>query len=306
MLTSKSHLLKKGITLENKLLLGKEVANHTVLELHDIILSLKNSGIVPKLAAILIGDNPASKIYVNSKAKFFANNGCDSETFKFGANVSQDEVLDRIEKLNNDESVHGILVQLPLPDKFDNEKVLSAISTNKDVDGFHPYNVGRLFSGSPDFIPCTPHGIIKILDFYNIETSGKNCVVIGRSNIVGKPMFALLSQKFNRGNCTVTMCHSRTKNLSFYTANADIIVSAIGVPNFLSSEMIKEGAIVIDVGINRVDDKTAKKGYRIVGDVDLDSMIDKVSYITPVPGGVGPMTIAMLLYNTVMSAQSKY
>ena len=306
MLTSKSHLLKKEITLENKLLLGKEVANHTVLELDKIIQNLKASGIIPKLAAILIGENPASQIYVNSKAKFFAKNGCDSQTFKFDSNVSQSKILNCINNLNNDESIHGILVQLPLPEQFDNEKVLSAISINKDVDGFHPYNVGKLFSGDPNFIPCTPHGIIKILDFYNIETSGKNCVVIGRSNIVGKPMFALLSQKFDKGNSTVTMCHSRTKDLKSYTANADIIISAIGVPNFLSSEMIKKGVVVIDVGINRIDDKTVKKGYRIVGDVDLDSMIDKVSYITPVPGGVGPMTIAMLLYNTVMSAQSKY
>lgn len=306
MLTSKSHLLKKEITLGNKLLLGKEVANHTVLELDKIIQNLKTSGIIPKLAAILIGDNPASQIYVNSKAKFFAKNGCDSQTFKFDSNVSQSKILNCINNLNNDESIHGILVQLPLPEQFDNEKVLSAISINKDVDGFHPYNVGKLFSGDPNFIPCTPHGIIKILDFYNIETSGKNCVVIGRSNIVGKPMFALLSQKFDKGNSTVTMCHSRTKDLKSYTANADIIISAIGVPNFLSSEMIKKGVVVIDVGINRIDDKTVKKGYRIVGDVDLDSMIDKVSYITPVPGGVGPMTIAMLLYNTVMSAQSKY
>ena len=306
MLTSKSHLLKKEITLENKLLLGKEVANHTVLKLDKIIQNLKTSGIIPKLAAILIGENPASQIYVNSKAKFFAKNGCDSQTFKFDSNVSQSEILNCINNLNNDKSIHGILVQLPLPEQFDNEKVLSAISINKDVDGFHPYNVGKLFSGDPNFIPCTPHGIIKILDFYNIETSGKNCVVIGRSNIVGKPMFALLSQKFDKGNSTVTMCHSRTKDLKSYTANADIIISAIGVPNFLSSEMIKKGVVVIDVGINRIDDKTVKKGYRIVGDVDLESMIDKVSYITPVPGGVGPMTIAMLLYNTVISAQSKY
>ena len=303
MLISKSHLLKKEITLENKLLLGKEVANHTVLQLNEIIQNLKTSGIVPKLAAVLIGDNPASQIYVNSKAKFFSNNDCESETFRFDSSVSQSVVLNCIDNLNNDDSIHGILVQLPLPEKFDNKKVLSAISTDKDVDGFHPYNVGKLFSGDPNFIPCTPHGIIKILGYYNIETSGKNCVIIGRSNIVGKPMFALLSQKFDKGNSTVTMCHSRTKDLKSHTTNADIIVSAIGVPNFLSSEMIKKGAVVIDVGINRIDDKTAKKGYRIVGDVDLDSMIDKVSYITPVPGGVGPMTIAMLLYNTVISAQ---
>ena len=210
-----------------------------------------------------------------------------------------------IDRLNNDDSIHGILVQLPLPKDFDDERILNAISPSKDVDGFHPYNVGRLFSGNPNFVPCTPHGIIKILDYYDIDTNAKNCVIIGRSNIVGKPMFALLAQKFEKGNATVTMCHSRTKNLKFYTQNADIVVSAIGVPNFLKEDMIKEGAVIVDVGINRVDDNESEKGYRIVGDVDLQSMIDKVSYITPVPGGVGPMTIAMLLFNTVVSAESQ-
>ena len=290
---------------ENKLLLGKKVSSNLTQELSSTISDLKKAGIVPKLAAVLVGENPASQIYVNSKAKFFAKNDCDSETFKFDSNTSQSDVLACIDKLNKDDSIHGILVQLPLPKHFDDEKVLNAIYTTKDVDGFHPYNVGRLFSGDPNFIPCTPHGIIKILDYYDIETSGKDCVIIGRSNIVGKPMFGLLAQKFERGNSTVTMCHSRTKNLEFYTRNADIVVSAIGVPGFLKKNMIKEGAIIIDVGINRVDDSSSKKGYKIVGDVDLDSMIDKVSYATPVPGGVGPMTIAMLLYNTVMSAKSQ-
>ncbi|MAV64570.1 MAG: bifunctional 5,10-methylene-tetrahydrofolate dehydrogenase/5,10-methylene-tetrahydrofolate cyclohydrolase [Candidatus Marinimicrobia bacterium] len=289
---------------ENKLLSGKEVSSSLARELSLTISELKKSDVIPKLAAIIIGENPASQIYVNAKAKFFAKNDCDSETFKFDSNISQNEILKFIEKLNKDESIHGILVQLPLPKYFDDEKILNAIDENKDVDGFHPYNVGRLFSGKPNFIPCTPHGIIKILDYYNIETSGKDCVVIGRSNIVGKPMVALLAQKFKKGNSTVTMCHSRTKNLKFYTRNADIVVSAIGVPNFLDVDMVKEGAVIIDVGINRVEDTTLKKGYRIVGDVNLDSMIDKISYITPVPGGVGPMTIAMLLYNTVMSAKS--
>ena len=297
--------MKIEIELKNKLLLGKEVSLELTQELSDTILNLRKINIIPKLAAILVGDNPASQIYVSSKAKFFAKNNCDSQTFIFESNASEGEVLDCIDKLNKDDSIHGILVQLPLPQDFDEEKVLNAIYTTKDVDGFHPYNVGRLFSGDPNFIPCTPHGIVKILDYYDINTSGKDCVVIGRSNIVGKPMFALLSQKFERGNSTVTMCHSRTKNLKFYTSNADIIVSAIGVPHFLKADMIKEGAVIIDVGINRVEDSSSKKGYRIVGDVDLDSMIDKVSYATPVPGGVGPMTIAMLLYNTVMSAKAQ-
>jgi len=305
MLISKFYPLKRGIKLESKLLLGKEVSASLTKELSSLISELKSLKITPKLAAILIGDNPASQIYVNSKAKFFAKNNCDSETFRFDLGASEQEVLKCIESLNQDDSVHGILVQLPLPKEFNDEKILSAISPQKDVDGFHPYNVGKLFSGDPGFVPCTPNGIIKILDYYNIETSGKDCVVIGRSNIVGKPMFALLSQKFDRGNATVSMCHSRTKDLKSYTAKADIIVSAIGVPNFLKEDMVKQGAVVIDVGINRVEDSSSNKGYRIVGDVDLDSMIEKVSYITPVPGGVGPMTITMLLYNTVKSANSK-
>ena len=291
--------------MQNKLLLGKDVSKHITQTLSSKIAHLKTSNIIPKLAAILIGKNPASQIYVKSKAKFFLKNECKSETFNLDSNVSQKQVLSLIDRLNNDDSIHGILVQLPLPKDFDNERILNAISPSKDVDGFHPYNVGRLFSGNPNFVPCTPHGIIKILDYYDIDTNAKNCVIIGRSNIVGKPMFALLAQKFEKGNATVTMCHSRTKNLKFYTQNADIVVSAIGVPNFLKEDMIKEGAVIVDVGINRVDDNESEKGYRIVGDVDLQSMIDKVSYITPVPGGVGPMTIAMLLFNTVVSAESQ-
>ena len=304
MLINKFLHLKKEIKLENKLLSGKEVSLNLAQELSTRISALKKQNIIPKLAAIIVGDNPASQIYVNSKAKFFANNKCDSETFRFPSHVSEKDVLNCIKKLNIDDSIHGILVQLPLPKDFNDENILSSISPQKDVDGFHPYNVGKLFSGDPLYIPCTPHGIIKILDYYNIETSGKDCVVIGRSNIVGKPMFALLAQKFERGNATVSMCHSRTKDLKIYTKNADIVISAIGVPNFLNAEMVKDGAVVIDVGINRVEDASVKKGYRIVGDVDLDSMIEKVSFITPVPGGVGPMTIAMLLYNTVFSAES--
>ena len=287
----------------SKLLLGKVVSDNITEKLSSSIKDLKNKNIVPKLAAIIVGDNPASKIYVNSKSRFFSTNGCDSETFQFPSNANQKEVLNCIDKLNNDSSIHGILVQLPLPESFDDSRILNAIDPLKDVDGFHPYNVGKLFSGNPQFIPCTPNGIIKILDYYKIKTSGKNCVIIGRSNIVGKPMFALLAQKFERGNATVTMCHSRTKNLEFYTTNADIVVSAIGVPNFLKGNMVKKESIIIDVGINRIDDPNSKKGYKIVGDVDFESMINTASKITPVPGGVGPMTIAMLLYNTVSSAK---
>ena len=289
--------------MQNKILSGKVVSQNITHTLAAKIDNLKSSNITPKLAAILIGENPASQIYINSKAKFFTKNNCLSETFKFSSDVSQNEILILIEKLNKDKNIHGILVQLPLPDNFDNEKILNAISPLKDIDGFHPYNVGKLFSGDPNFVPCTPNGIIKMLEYYDIDTNGKDCVIIGRSNIVGKPMFALLAQKFEKGNATVTMCHSRTNDLKFYTLNADIIVSAIGVPNFLNKDMVKRGSVIIDVGINRVEDTASKKGYKIVGDVDLESMIDKVSYITPVPGGVGPMTIAMLLYNTVLSAE---
>lgn len=303
MLTSKSYHLKNEMNQTSNLLLGKVVSSDITQKLSSSIQNLKNKNIIPKLAAILVGDNPASKIYVKSKSNFFAINGCKSETFQFPPNSDQTEILSCIEQLNNDDSVHGILVQLPLPDSFDDSKVLDYISPQKDVDGFHPYNVGKLFSGSPQFIPCTPHGIIKILDYYKINTSGKNCVIIGRSNIVGKPMFSLLSQKFERGNATVTICHSSTKNLRHYTMNADIVVSAIGVPNFLKGNMIKKDSVIIDVGINRVIDKSTKKGYKIVGDVDFESMKNIASYITPVPGGVGPMTIAMLLYNTVRSAR---
>mgnify|MGYP002866605206 CR=1 FL=1 len=289
--------------MQNKILSGKVVSQNITHTLAAKIDNLKSSNITPKLAAILIGENPASQIYINSKAKFFTKNNCLSKTFKFSSDVSQNEILILIEKLNKDKNIHGILVQLPLPDNFDNEKILNAISPLKDIDGFHPYNVGKLFSGDPNFVPCTPNGIIKMLEYYDIDTNGKDCVIIGRSNIVGKPMFALLAQKFEKGNATVTMCHSRTNDLKFYTLNADIIVSAIGVPNFLNKDMVKRGSVIIDVGINRVEDTASKKGYKIVGDVDLESMIDKVSYITPVPGGVGPMTIAMLLYNTVLSAE---
>ena len=303
MLTNKSFLLKTEMNQKSNLLLGKIVSSDITQKLSSSIKDLKNKNIIPKLAAILVGDNPASKIYIKNKTKFFVKNGCESETFNFSSDSNQSEIISCIQQLNNDDSIHGILVQLPLPKSFDDSIILETITPKKDVDGFHPYNVGKLFSGNPQFIPCTPHGIIKILDYYKINTSGKNCVVIGRSNIVGKPMFALLSQKFETGNATVTMCHSRTNNLRHHTLNADIVVCAIGVPNFLKGNMIKKGSVIIDVGINRIVENSAKKGYKIVGDVDFESVINIASHLTPVPGGVGPMTIAMLLYNTVSSAK---
>jgi len=289
--------------METKLLKGKPVSNHIKSSLSKLISNLKEDGIVPGLAAVLVGDDPASHVYVRSKSKVFESNDCFSKTYKMSKNSSEVEILDLIDKLNNDNRIHGILVQLPLPNHLDSKKILNKVNPSKDVDGFHPLNLGSLFEGNPNFIPCTPNGIIQILDYYKIETSGKHVVVIGRSNIVGKPMFALLAQKFKVGNATVTMCHTGTKDTSYYTKQADIVIAAVGVPEMLNSDMIKEGACLIDVGINRVEDNSSDKGYRLVGDIDIKSVMGKASSITPVPGGVGPMTITMLLYNTVLAAQ---
>ena len=289
--------------METKLLKGKPVSNHIKSSLSKLISNLKEDGIVPGLAAVLVGDDPASHVYVRSKSKVFESNDCFSKTYKMSKNSSEVEILDLIDKLNNDNRIHGILVQLPLPNHLDSKKILNKVNPSKDVDGFHPLNLGSLFEGNPNFIPCTPNGIIQILDYYKIETSGKHVVVIGRSNIVGKPMFALLAQKFKVGNATVTMCHTGTKDTSYYTKQADIVIAAVGVPEMLNSDMIKEGACLIDVGINRIEDNSSDKGYRLVGDIDIKSVMGKASSITPVPGGVGPMTITMLLYNTVLAAQ---
>ena len=283
----------------DKLLLGKPVADKKYLLLEDKIKFLKTKGIIPKLAVILIGNNPASKIYVKSKAKKFKMLNCYSEIFQLNENVSKEEVSSLIKKLNNDSSVHGILLQLPLPAHLDAYDFLSKINPMKDVDGFHPENLGLLFQGNPRFVPCTPLGCIEILKYYKIDVESKHVVVIGRSNIVGKPMMSLLSQA---GNATVTICHSYTKDLSKYTMSADIIICAVGKPKLINRDMIKSGSIIIDVGINRIND-TSKKGYHIVGDIDCDSVIDKSHSITPVPGGVGPMTISMLVNNTIHAAE---
>ena len=289
--------------METKILKGKTVSKHIKRNLSKIISSLKDEGIIPGLAAVLVGEDPASQVYVNSKSKVFESNGCYSETYKMTANSSEQELLNLIEDLNNSSKIHGILIQLPLPKHLDSKKILNSVDPMKDVDGFHPVNLGSLLEGSPNFIPCTPNGIIEILAYYNIETSGKHVVIIGRSNIVGKPMFALLAQKFKVGNSTVTMCHTGTEDISYFTKQADIIVAAVGVPEMLTGDMIKNGACLIDVGINRVEDNNFEKGYRLVGDIHSESVLGKASSLTPVPGGVGPMTITMLLYNTVKSAQ---
>jgi methylenetetrahydrofolate dehydrogenase (NADP+)/methenyltetrahydrofolate cyclohydrolase len=252
----------------------------------------------PHLAAILIGNNGASETYVASKIRNCEEVGFKSSLVRFENEVSESALVNAIEKLNTDDGVDGILVQLPLPKHINEEKIINLINPDKDVDGFHPISTGKLVQGSPTFIPATPFGIMMMLEHYGIETNGKHAVVIGRSNIVGRPISILLNQNTNPGNCTVTVCHSRTKNLASYTQQADIIIAALGIPGFLKSDMVKEGAVVIDVGITRVEDQTKKSGFAIKGDVDFEQVAPKCSYISPVPGGVGLMTIAGLLQNT--------
>ena len=258
---------------------------------------------MPHLAAILVGNNGASETYVASKVKNCEETGFGSSLYRMDADVEEAVLLAKIAELNKDPNCDGILVQLPLPKHIKESKVIEAIDPAKDVDGFHPVNVGRLVQGLNTFIPATPYGIILMLEHFNIETKGKNAVVIGRSNIVGRPMSILLSSNIAQGNCTVTICHSHTKNLKEVCLGADIIVAALGVPNFLTGDMIKPGAVIIDVGITRVEDTTAKKGFRIKGDVNYEEACTKASAITPVPGGVGLMTIAGLLKNTMKAYQ---
>ena len=275
---------------------GNEVSQIIRLQIKDEVLKIKSSGKkVPHLAAILVGEDGASKTYVTAKEKDCSEVGFNSTVLKFDANITETELLLEIEKINNNPEIDGLIVQLPLPKHINEKKITESISYKKDVDGFHPYNVGLMFKGLPTFLPATPYGIIKLLEHYQIETSGKHCVVIGRSDIVGKPMSALMLQK----NCTVTVCHSRTVDLAKYTLDADIVIAAIGSPKFLKANMIKEGAVVIDVGITRVKDANSKKGFKLLGDVDFEDLSEKASWITPVPGGVGPMTRVGLLLNTL-------
>lgn len=279
---------------------GKLVAQQVKDELKNKTASLINAGHkIPHLAAILIGTNGASETYVASKIKSCNEIGFKSTFIRFDENAEEKEVINAIEKLNADNDVDGILVQLPLPRQIDEEKIINLIDPSKDVDGFHPVSVGKMTQGLPSFIAATPYGIMLLLKYYNIETSGKHAVVIGRSNIVGRPMSVLLSQNTNPGNCTVTLCHSRTKNLKELCLQADIIVAALGKPGFLTADMVKENAVVIDVGITRVKDETKKSGFALKGDVDFEQVAPKCSFITPVPGGVGLMTIAALLTNTL-------
>ena len=288
---------------EVNILSGKDTAHSVYNNLKPRILSLREKGVIPGLCVVLVGDDPASKIYVRTKTKKLKSLGLISESILLPENVEQEQLIKVIDNLNKDTNYHGILVQLPLPRNINSQKIISAISPRKDVDGFHPENVGWLSIGKPRFIPCTPKGIMKLLDHYDIDLSGKNIIVIGRSNIVGRPISILTSLNEKGANGTCTLCHSRTENLEDYTKTADVVISAIGIPNYLKGEMIKKGSILIDVGINRVDAEN-ERGYDIVGDVDWESVIDKVSAITPVPGGVGPMTIAMLVENTIEAAEN--
>ncbi|MBK7668024.1 MAG: bifunctional methylenetetrahydrofolate dehydrogenase/methenyltetrahydrofolate cyclohydrolase FolD [Sphingobacteriaceae bacterium] len=264
-----------------------------------------NGGKTPHLAAILVGDDPASQAYVGSKVKTCEKVGFKSTLVKFPATITEQELLNKLEDLNNDKDIDGYIVQLPLPKHISEHKIIEAVKPSKDVDGFHPINVGRLVLDLPTCVSATPYGITQLLERYNIETSGKNCVVIGRSHIVGSPMSILMAKNTKFANCTVTLCHSRTKDLKAHCLNADIIIAAIGKPNFVTADMVKQGCVIIDVGINRVDDASLPKGYKLVGDVDFDNCAPKCSYITPVPGGVGPMTIASLLKNTLLAAKKE-
>lgn len=282
------------------LLDGKQIAQDIKNELKAETAALIDAGKrAPHIAAVLVGSDPASETYVASKEKQSKEVGFTSSLYKFESNMSAEELYNVIDFLNNDPEVDGFIVQLPLPKHIDENEVLMRISPKKDVDGFHPINIGLMSKSQSGFVPATPFGIMQLLDRYKIETSGKNCVVLGRSNIVGTPMAMLMSRKAYPGDCTVTMCHSKTKDIAKFCRDADILIAAIGQPLFIKEDMVKEGAVVIDVGIHRLADEKSAKGYRIVGDVDFDNVASKCSYITPVPGGVGSMTIAALMFNTM-------
>lgn len=289
-----------------KILDGKQAAQAIKDELRIDVAALAAAGKkIPHLAAILVGNNGASETYVAAKVKACEEAGFKSTLIRFEEDVYEIRLLEKIQELNTDPDVDGILVQLPLPKHISDEKVISAIDPDKDVDGFHPVNIGKMVQGVSAFVPATPHGIMLLLKHYDIDTKGKHAVVVGRSNIVGRPMSILLSANTNPGNCTVTICHSQTKNIKAFCLQADIIVAALGKPEFITADMVKDGAIIIDVGITRMEDNSKKSGYKLKGDVAFESVSPKCSWITPVPGGVGPMTIAALLKNTYKSCLQK-
>ena len=278
---------------------GKKIAEEIKAELaHDIAHFIDHEDRVPHLAAVLVGNDPASETYVKNKEKACQRVGMTSSIYKYPETITEKELLEVVDFINNDDDVDGLIVQLPLPDHIASEKVIQRIDPAKDVDGFHPVNVGRMALNLPAYVSATPYGILQLLERYKIETEGKRCVVLGRSNIVGSPVSILLAKKTYPGNCTVTLCHSKTKNLEEIIKEADILIAAIGQVEFVTADMVKDGAVVIDVGIHRVPDTSKAKGYRLVGDVKFEEVAAKCSFITPVPGGVGPMTITALLINT--------
>ncbi|NQT24643.1 bifunctional methylenetetrahydrofolate dehydrogenase/methenyltetrahydrofolate cyclohydrolase FolD [candidate division KSB1 bacterium] len=287
-----------------KILDGKQLAQTMREEMKQEIADFqKQHNLTPGLAVVLVGEDPASASYVSGKRKACAHVGIYSREENHPASMSEDDLLKLVEELNQDPKIHGILVQLPLPDHIDEKKVLYAIDPAKDVDGFHPFNVGQMMIGEDTFLPCTPHGIQQMLMRNGIETASKHVVIVGRSNLVGRPLANIMLQKNTNANATVTVCHSRTKDIGHYTRQADIVVAAIGRPNTITADMVSDGAVVIDVGVTRVDDATKKNGYRLSGDVDFEAVSQKASAITPVPGGVGPLTITMLLHNTIKAAR---
>ena len=288
---------------EPLILSGKDVSQSVYTSLLNRISILKDQNITPGLAVVIVGEDTASQVYVRSKTKKFKQLNLNTESFKLPDSTSEDELLNLIDGLNENDQFHGILVQLPLPRQINSQRVLETIDPIKDVDGFHPENAGLLSIGRPRFVPCTPKGILRILSHYNIDLKGKHVVVVGRSNIVGRPISILTSLKQEGSNGTTTICHSGTPDISHFTKSADVVIVALGVPQFLTGEMLKDGAVVIDVGINRMDADT-EKGYKLVGDAHWESISSKISAATPVPGGVGPMTIAMLVENTVEAAEN--
>ncbi|MEK7477238.1 MAG: bifunctional methylenetetrahydrofolate dehydrogenase/methenyltetrahydrofolate cyclohydrolase FolD [Candidatus Coatesbacteria bacterium] len=288
-----------------KIIDGTKISAEIRCELKEEVAGLKAQGVVPGLVVVLVGDDPASAVYVRNKGKACIDIGMASETITLPASTTEADVVDLVKKLNADPRWHGILVQLPLPKQIDESKIINAIDPAKDVDAFHPFNVGKILIGEPIFMPCTPFGVQELLTRSGNDPEGKHVVICGRSNIVGKPLAAMLVQKRKGANATVTIVHTRTKDMASYTRQADILVAAAGSPRMIKADMVREGVVVIDVGTNRVDDPTHPKGWRLVGDVDFDAVKEKASAITPVPGGVGPMTITMLLKNTVKAAKMR-
>tara|TARA_B110000046_G_scaffold34410_1_gene37244 strand:- start:11663 stop:12535 length:873 start_codon:yes stop_codon:yes gene_type:complete len=289
-----------------QLLDGKKTATENKIEVAEEINRIKSrNGKIPHLVAVLLGSNGASITYVNAKIAACEKVGMHSTIIRLNDTVSEKELLEEVDRLNNDDEIDGFIVQLPLPKHISDKKVTEAISPNKDVDGFHPWNIGKMMLNLPTFLPATPFGILQLIERYNIETNGKHCVVVGRSSIVGSPIANLMSRNSYPGNCTVTLTHSRTVNLKEITLSADILIVALGKPEFITADMVSEGVVVFDVGITRKADKTKKSGYKLYGDVDFKGVSEKASFITPVPGGVGPMTIVSLLKNTLLAAKGK-